>query len=124
MAVSISSYRHHTKAARVSFVVPVAAQILLNFANDFLRLIIRNSAHPSNYKFIISKSLLCFPGRTFSSRHHCEKLYGCAAAAAVIISLLDLELAKKNREIKTIGKIDTRPQSTKMAARAGVYHLS
>jgi hypothetical protein len=47
-----------------------------------------------------------------------------AAAAAVIISLLDLELAKKNREIKTIGKIDTRPQSTKMAAREGVYHLS
>lgn len=40
-----------------------------------------------------------------------------AAAAAAIISLLDLELAKKNREIKTIGKIDTRPQSTKMAAR-------
>lgn len=27
-----------------SFVVPVTAQILLNFANDFLRLIIRNSA--------------------------------------------------------------------------------
>lgn len=70
----LSSSQTSHKSCR--FVVPVTAQILLNFANDFLCLIIRNSAHPSNY-IIISKSLLCFPGRTFSSRHHCEKLYGC-----------------------------------------------
>lgn len=42
-------------------------------------------------------------------RHHCEKLYGCCCCCCDHFSLyilLDLKLAEKNREIKTIGKID------------------